>query len=265
MISTLEFDLSTALLRSILASFSDLKWSSLSLANLSALNFNDGQGVYQLGYIDSTGVVQLVYIGKTDVQDGLLTRLTRHSRKVCHRLGMDPSDVFFKAIRVYVFTPMDLEQRLIDDAKEKDPKKKAPAWNTSGFGSNDPGRERDTSSVKSTHFDALYPIDTKLLVTLPFALNTPVTVHSVLSVLKDRASYVIRFEPAAPRKRTPHPDLMNVNVTFNVAVLAVLDVLLILKAALTAAVVGQAWQITVFPGYVILYKETKTYTHGTNL
>lgn len=259
MIATLEFDLSTALLRSILQSFDDLDWSPLTAGTLTTLGVTDGQGVYQLGYINSAGLIDLVYIGKTDVKAGLNTRLTRHSLKIQHRVGMVPGDVFFKAIRVYVFTPMDLEQQLIDHYKIGGI---SPPWNTSGFGSNDPGRERDTSNVKSTHFDAVFPIDTSLAVTLPFALGTPVPIYEVLQFLKSAVSYVIRFEMKSARSRTAHPDLLSATVSFSTPVLSVENVLKALKPSLTAPSLGDPWQITVFPGYVILYKEHRSYAHG---
>ena len=262
MIVTLEFDLSTALLNTIYENFEtdpDLDWSPLSTASLATTGVTDGQGVYQLGYRNAAGLIELVYIGKTDAKAGLLTRLTRHARKVSQRLNISPSDVFFKAIRVYVFTPIDLEQQLIDRYKSK---KRSPAWNTSGFGSNDPGRERDTSGVKATHFDALFPINTGLSVTLPFPMHTPVTVHAVLSFLKETMSYLIRFEMKAKGSKTPHPDLLATSVSFSTPTDTVENILLALKPPLTNPVLGQPWQITLFPGYIILYKETKIYKHG---
>jgi hypothetical protein len=262
MILTLEFDLSKALLNTIYENFEAdpaLDWSPLSNVSLGATGVTDGQGVYQLGYRNAAGLIELVYIGKTDAKAGLLTRLTRHAQKVSHRLNINPSDVFFKAIRVYVFTPMDLEQQLIDRYKSK---KRSPIWNTSGFGSNDPGRERDTSSVKSTHFDALFPINTGLTVTLPFPVHTPVIVHDVLSFLKEKVSYLIRFERAAKGSKTPHPDLLAATVSFTKLTDTIENILSALKPSLTNPALGQPWQITRFPGYIIVYKESKSYKHG---
>jgi len=265
MILTLEFDLSKALLDKIYNDFEDeehLNWSSLSTGSLAATGVTDGQGVYQLGYRNAAGLIELVYIGKTDAKAGLLTRLTRHARKVSQRLNINQSNVFFKAIRVYVFTPLDLEQQLIARYKGAG---QPPTWNTSGFGSNDPGRERDTTGVKDNHFDALFPINTGLTVTLPFPVRTLVTVRDVLSSLKSQLSYLIRFEMAAKGSKTPHPDLLAATVSFTTLTDSVENILLALKPSLTNPALGQPWQITHFPGYIIVYKESKTYRHGVLL
>lgn len=81
---------------------------------------------------------------------------------------------------MYVFTAMDLEQQLIKHYREKDI---SLAWNMSGFGANDPGRERDTTTLKNGHFDLLYPIDIDIPVEVePVGSATPVS--EVLSRLK---------------------------------------------------------------------------------
>src|SRR4051812_27375677 len=103
----------------------------------------EAQGVYQLSL---DGVV--VYIGKTDADAGLKNRLTRHSYSIQQRSNLDPSHVTFKAVRVYVFTAMDLETQLIRHYG-------GASWNSSGFGSNDPGRNRDHTKLKHDGFDAL--------------------------------------------------------------------------------------------------------------
>jgi hypothetical protein len=261
MIATLEFDLSSALLNELLVQFGKMSWSPLTSASLADLDITDGQGVYQLGLTESLGpdVHSLVYIGKTDAEAGLRTRLARHAAKIQNRIGLNPSDVSFKAIRVYVFTPMDLEQQLIAHYTVG---KLAPAWTNSGFGSNDPGRQRDTSTLKETHFDYCYPIDTSIQVQLPFAVGTTVRVYEVLDFLKNYLTYTVRFETAAPRSRKPHPDLLSSAVTLTTINDTVENILLTLKPALVNPALGQPWQITVLPGYIIVYKESKKYPHG---
>ena len=61
------------------------------------------QGIYELFLDDGSGP-RLVYVGKTDAEAGLLSRLTRHSKKIQHRIGLTPASVLFKAVRVFVFT-----------------------------------------------------------------------------------------------------------------------------------------------------------------
>jgi hypothetical protein len=108
-----------------------------------------------------------VYVGKTDAEAGLLSRLTRHSKKIQHRIGLTPASVLFKAVRVFVFTAIDLETQLIAHYGGTN----IVEWNGSGFGSNDPGEKRDTTTYKAGHFDAQFPID--IARPLAFSIPTP--------------------------------------------------------------------------------------------
>ena len=56
---------------------------------------------------------RLVYIGKTYSEAGLKHRLTHHARKLIGRRNITSADVESKAIRLNVFTAMDLEYALI--------------------------------------------------------------------------------------------------------------------------------------------------------
>src|SRR5205823_1069268 len=123
-----------------------LKFAPLTNENLA--NIPEAQGVYQLFLGDD-----LVYIGKTDAEAGLRKRLERHQAKIRHRQGLAPDSVNFKAVRIYVFTPMDLETQLIRHYGGE----RKVRWNGSGFGSNDPGRQRDTTSFRAEHFDMIFP------------------------------------------------------------------------------------------------------------
>jgi hypothetical protein len=123
--------------------------TAAQLAHSNLVGVPDAQGVYQLLLNDD-----IVYIGKTDGEAGLKQRLSRHCYTVLHRKNLSTLDVTFKAIRVFVFTAIDLETQLIRHYSR--PK---VAWNNSGFGSNDPGRNRDDTALNSQSFDALYPID----------------------------------------------------------------------------------------------------------
>ena len=94
----------------------------------------DAQGFYQL-----FNEGELVYIRKTDEDAGLRRSLGLHPRRIQHRHNIDPKNVLFKAIRVFIVTIMDLESQLL---KHYGVTSNLP-WNGSGFGSNDPGRNRD--------------------------------------------------------------------------------------------------------------------------
>ncbi|WP_159094732.1 GIY-YIG nuclease family protein [Stenotrophomonas sp. ESTM1D_MKCIP4_1] len=224
-----------------------MKPATLSESNITAMGISgDGQGVYQLFYKG-----ELAYIGKTDLEAGLRKRLLRHANKISSRKNIEKKDVKFLSLRVYVYSAMDLESSLIAYYK----KQKTPAfWNTSGFGSNDPGRQRDTSGVKESHFDSLYPID--LDWSVGEALIESKTIADALIILKKNTPYLIRFE--TNRKKAPHADLANCAAPQFNKNESVGSALLKISRSL-----GAKWQITALPGYVIVYREKREYAHGT--
>lgn len=206
----------------------------------------EAQGVYQL-FLDE----ELVYVGKTDAAAGLQKRLLRHSRKIHSRVGLDHGRVTFKAVRVYVFTTVDLEELLIDHYKGVG----APmSWQHSGFGSNDPGRRRDTSIPGS--FDSNFPINLDIAV----GVSSPATAASLLQELKNKLAYTVRFEGDSAASRNPHPDLVRTDVSLRQERDSVREILRQIARAL-----GPAWQITALPGYVIVYRENRRYDAGTVL
>lgn len=182
-----EFDLPGALLKTLIGAFE--KVVSAPLIPTSLQHIPEEQGVYQIFLRDATGT-RLVYIGKTDAKSGLHDRLFRHSKKMQQRLNLNPNDVFFKAVRVYVFTAVDLEAQLIANYGGI---ANVP-WNGSGFGSNDPGKERDTTFYKPTHFETQYPID----ISRPFDFEVPPsgTAAELLRHLKRELPYLIRSKPS---------------------------------------------------------------------
>ncbi len=243
--SEFEFDLPGALLTSLVKAFETMLGAPLRASEVDAIP--DAQGVYQI-FLDG----KLSYIGKTDAEMGLRRRLQRHARKIQHRVGLDSARLTFRAIRVFVFTAIDLETQLIGHYNVE-------TWNGSGFGSNDPGRERDTTKYKENHFDALFPIDIDR--NLPPLVPNGKTAADYFSCLRDEIPYTFRAETFGARKRQPHPDLANANVaipagTANTA-----------RGILTA-IVGQlpsGWQATKLPSHLILYKERKEYPSGVIL
>ena len=142
---TLEFDLPTALLHQVTATFEGMDAASLSPDDTAIIP--NAQGVYQLFHHG-----KLVYVGKTDAQAGLKQRLSRHAWNIKSRHNLNVDEMKFKAIQVLVFSAMDLETALIAYYKKK---KLPPVWNGSGFGNNDPGRRRDTTALKEDGFNAI--------------------------------------------------------------------------------------------------------------
>ncbi|MDN8648217.1 GIY-YIG nuclease family protein [Stenotrophomonas indicatrix] len=241
----LEFDLPTALLKELIALFAQMKSAPLSRSQ--AAELPEGQGVYQLYHRE-----KLVYVGKTDVDTGLRNRILRHCEKVSSRLGLHPQDVSFKAIRIYVFTAMDLETSLINHYKKLEDGLK---WNHSGFGSNDPGRKRDHSTLKDNHFDALYPIDLDLKTQLDPLRGS--SAASALIQLKENLPYTIRFQTSSKRSKRPHQHLLDTPIQIPDEPSTVRSILARVSQAL-----GREWQVTALPGYVIIYNESRDYDHG---
>lgn len=237
-----EFNLTQALLEKLIEATDSVVAAELSPGNLKGIP--NAQGVYQL-FLDK----KLVYIGKTDSEAGLSQRLNRHFKKILHRKNITPDRVEFKAVRIYVFTAVDLETQLI---KHYGGTSRVP-WNGSGFGSNDFGRERDSTKYKSNHFDYQFPIDTSLGVNLSVAGTVPAA--EALKELKKELPYTFRFE-SKPRTRNAHVDLLKevtVSGTNKTA------------ASLLKEIIPQlspGWQATELPSHIILYKERKTYRFG---
>ncbi len=234
----LEFDLPQALLEKLVEVFDKISSVPLNEINVGAIP--EEQGVYQL-YLDD----ELVYVGKTDAEAGLRNRLYRHACKIKHRLNLEPARVTLKAVRIYVFTAMDLESELIRHYGGV----KNLAWNGSGFGSNDPGRERDTTKVKATNYDALFPIDVDREVELEISEGQ--SAADVIVSLKATLPYTLRFESDG-KSRRPHSD-------FGRAILPSLPAPSTTRTILSHIVknLPDGWHATALPGYVIVYKNDR--------
>ncbi|MBY2937194.1 GIY-YIG nuclease family protein [Rhizobium leguminosarum] len=241
-----EFDLPDALLNSLIKVFDDMLGAPLVASNV--LEIPEEQGVYQLLLRG-----QVVYVGKTDADYGLRGRLAKHAWTIQHRLNLSPSDVLFKAARIFVFTAMDLEKLLIRHYSERS----AVWWNNSGFGSNDPGRNRDDTDLKPTGFDAVYPIDLDQPVDI--ALEGALSVAELLAVLRAELPYTLRAQGAPDGRKSPHPDLTGTLITEMAT--APGTTRQVLQLALSRLPAG--WQATALAGRVILYKEAREYRTGT--
>lgn len=237
-----EFDLPEALLKRLIDALDDVPPALLDAEALAHLP--EVQGVYQL-FLKRDDRLDRVYIGKTDSEAGLRKRLLKHARKVRHRVGLDPDAVYFKALRVFVFTAVDLETQLIKHYGGV----KAVEWNGSGFGANDPGRERDTTKYKETHFDAQFPID----IDRPFGADFPKegSAADLLRALKRATPYLIRFQTLSQHSRTAHADLEDTQVALSAADLES-------PATVIAGVVRMlptGWHATMLPSHVVIYKD----------
>lgn len=238
-----EFNLPKALLSQVVEKFAEVGSTELSPKNLEVIP--DAQGVYQLFYQD-----RLVYIGKTDAEAGLRARLGRHLRNVQHRVGIEPNSVKFTALRVLVFSAMDLETQLIVHYEQP---QQLNLWNRSGFGSNDPGRERESS--KASEFDLEYPLD--LSQPLSMELSDCSTVGEALKLMKKRVPYVFRYQTKGGKSRQAHADLANCPLPTCPETLTMEKFLTTIVNALPLG-----WQATGLPGRVILYRENCNYANS---
>lgn len=198
-------------------------------------------GVYQL-HLAGT----LVYIGKADRSLG--QRLGQHLTKISGRLNISASDMTFAALYVDEDLSAVAPETLL--IKRHRSTGEVP-WNFNGFGNKDPGRQRDTSRVDATHFDALYPVN----------LDYPcegieagrVTVGELLAALKRSLPWVFRYEAATKLPDEQPTEYRETTIDIPYDAPAAREVLTLLAAVMPG------WQITVLPGYVIVYKESRTY------
>lgn len=241
-----EFDLPDALLTSLVNVFDKMKGAALIHDAVNALP--DAQGVYQLLLNNA-----VVYIGKTDGDAGLRRRLLRHAGTIQQRKNLPIGSVSFKAVRVFVFTAIDLETQLIRHYEAKAP----VLWQKSGFGSNDPGRNRDDTDMAPDGFDAKYPIDLDQPIDVELRANMPLS--NVTALLRAAVPYYFRVEVAQRGKRGPHPDLASAVLKADLKQPTMSQAL---NAILTA--LPEGWQATSLAGRVILYKENREYKYGTS-
>lgn len=223
--------------------FNKLKWENLTLENIEKIP-KGAQGAYLLKFRDD-----LVYVGKTDAEVGFQNRLGRHYHSIQHRKNIDPLYVFFKAARIFVFSTFDLETMLIRELTRRTGMR--PAWNFSGFGSNDPGRRREKQN--SAKFDVEYPVDIGRNVDI-FSPGE-IEIVEVIRRLKDYLPYTFRYETAEKRGwRAGHPDMDDKRIVIPSSPISVRSILQLVLEQLP-----NDWQGTVLPNRVILYKENNEY------
>ncbi|WP_226782324.1 GIY-YIG nuclease family protein [Oceaniglobus trochenteri] len=245
----LEFDLPRALLRDIVALLDGMNSAELTALNLTRVS--DAPGVYALS---SSVTGELLYIGKAESSKGLLNRLTRHMRKLDGRQYISPGDIHFKAIRIFVFAAMDLEAALISHYGGEG---KLP-WNHSGFGSNDPGQQRDTTTYKPDHFDTQHPIRLDHCF-VEFKVGKQ-SVADVMQQLKDGLPFLLRFQrPNATSRNSFEPDFETSEVDIPRPDITTREVLERCIAALPSG-----WHATALPSHVICYKnDDRRFPSGT--
>ncbi|MDA8172203.1 MAG: hypothetical protein M0Z48_10315 [Nitrospiraceae bacterium] len=198
-----------------------------------------------------------VYAGKTDSRHGFRDRLKRHWYTLQHRQRLRIEDMSFKAVRVMVFSNFDVETILIEEMRLRD--SAHLTWNDSGFGSNDPGRNRE--GQEPAEFDELYPIDIDK--PLDVIRAGKYNLRDLLVDVKEKLPYLLRYETDETGRRgnkvtyarhtVGHADQRAAEVDIPHDALTMREFLTIVIRALPG------WQGTVFPGRVILYRENQDY------
>lgn len=195
-------------------------------------------GVYQL-YRQPPGATEhkLVYVGKAD--NSLPFRLGKHHTKISGRTGISLDQIYFKCLYVAEdFSAVAPEKLLIKKHKQDG----GVPWNANGFGNNDPGRNRDRTTLKKNHFDVLYPIDLNRRVHGISPGET--TLASLLNETKEALPYNFRYKSANAHTTVP------VSVPSNP--MTGHDVL-----ALISRHLPEDWQIAALMGYVIMYPDKR--------
>ena len=245
-----DFDLARSVLTQLVEAFDALTVGPLSPIALQHMIART-QGVYQL-YLGN----ELRYVGKAN---NLPKRLTRHFRELSARQNLDVTALGFKALYIHrnwtTWTTEEAMIRYFGDVCQ---------WNASGFGSNDPGHNREDTAEDDT-FNNQYPINSDV----PCTWIGPgmLTAFDVLTALKDgnKLPYLFRFHRVNPRRqRTVDVEAQNylkdTNVVIPRANMSVRDLLIEVTKQL-----GPGWQATQFKGRLILYREHVDYRHGTIL
>ncbi|MEV0266042.1 caspase family protein [Streptomyces sp. NPDC050617] len=206
----------------------------------------DYPGIYQLYVASEGGTRELVYVGKGD--RSISARLTRHLRKIDGRCNIDSHDVSFSYLRMdddlsYV-APERLVVRQLHDQGVVVP------WNLNGFGNNDSGRLRDTTRLRSHHFDALYPIDLSWPIRTEGA-EGDLTAYEFANYLRSELPYSFRFQLAKRRNSIDDvTSLDDIPVTVPEGLLTADRAFRLLAAAM-----GKQWQISALAGQVLMYRE----------
>lgn len=247
-----EIDIISALSSQLEAAFDKLIPGPLAPTAFDSIESE--QGIYQLYH---TGV--LMYVGKAE---NLLNRLREHRLKLSGRKNIDVNDVSFKCLYVHEnWTTLAPETSMIRHYKMKSAG--MCEWNGNGFGPHDPGRNRELTNKAPDGFDARYPIRQDW----PCSWVAPGTwnVRDLLVTLKDskQLPFLIRYETEHlggdryADYRKGHSDHRATTVVVSLPNMPVIELLRLITRSLTG------WQSTAFPSHMILYKEQRSYRHGT--
>jgi hypothetical protein len=191
-------------------------------------------GVYQL-YRNGT----VVYTGKAD--QSIPSRLGNHLRKISGRQGISLDEMSF--ICLYLAEDLSAlapETLLIKQFTESG----YSSWNRNGFGNKDPGQRRETTLVKSNHFDAQFQINLDFVISLEGGDRE---LRKLLNEVKAALPFNFRYAQTLKRVNPVSRRVVNLEGG-DYSAREIFECLL-------AHLSSEDWQVTALPGYAILYPE----------
>jgi predicted GIY-YIG superfamily endonuclease len=245
-----EIDIVSALSDQLIGSFSRLTPAALTEKNLEAIS--PEQGVYIL-HKDR----MVVYVGKAD---NLARRLSEHLRKLKGRRNIDPAEIGFECVYVHRnWTALAPETAVISHYRAVG----QAAWNFSGFGSHDPGRNREETNKEPQGFDSMYPIRDDWV--CDFVSAEDWNVRELLLELKRELPFLLRFEVRGPHFRAGHPRYNEETVRIPRSGMSARELLALIAGAIPPQEGRPPAQATIFPSHMILYFEDRDYRHGETI
>ncbi len=240
-----EFDIATPLFDQLAADFELLTPDPLQPSFLDAVDSRPG--LYGLQHQGS-----LVYVGKADMS--ARDRLSKHRRQLEGRIGISPEEVSFRCLHfAHTWDPFKPESHMI--------RKYSPIWNLRGFGPNDPGRMRDKTRLNDDHWHVRYPIDPNHRCEgIPVGLYDPL---ELLRLVCKEAPYWVHFQGNRSGKsdeeqqiyEEAHRDFsFSKPVSVPASMMSVKDLVCL---AIQALPQPNAWQVTLLPSHLLIYREVK--------
>ncbi|MCC8450487.1 GIY-YIG nuclease family protein [Streptomyces rochei] len=237
-----RLSITEALSTQLYASLEKLEPAPLTQENLDALvsqaellGLPSKAGVYQLFRQEAGKDPELAYVGKAD--EPLHERLGNHLFKLSGRRNISIDEMSFRCLFVEEdLSAVSPEKMLI----KQHLKTGRIVWNNRGFGNNDPGRNRDKTVIKDTHFDLEFPID----LTRKITGLTPgyQSLYDFLWDIKRNISFVFRFKKSALYR--------NIFVTVPEGGMTVDEAFRFVIGHLAGK-----WQICALLGWVIMYDD----------
>ncbi|MCX4676050.1 GIY-YIG nuclease family protein [Streptomyces sp. NBC_01433] len=238
-----RLSITEALSKQLYAALNRLEPAPLTRENLAKLapqadllGLPSKSGVYQLFRQKPGEARELTYVGKAD--ESLPERLENHLSKLSGREGVSLGEMHFRCL----FVEEDLSSVSPEKMLIKQHLKTGKiVWNNRGFGNNDPGRNRDGTTIKSDHFDLEFPVDLSRKVEGLTPGTQPL--YAMLRDIKSGIPFLFRFKTSTALKQlmvtVPEGD-MTADEAFR----------------FVSQHLAGKWQICALLGWVIMYDDS---------